>query len=141
MYISASSFALAERSKRAAVVTVREQEVLEFVARRLSNKDVSARLGISESTVKFHLTHIYAKLGVTDRRALEDRVRHEEQAHDLHLSQGLDQARDGEEAGWVSVSPLGGGPGILERGAKLKEGSIGPAGAEVNRVPPPRRIR
>ncbi len=47
----------------------REVEVLELIAAGNTNKDAAARLFISEATVKTHLLHIYAKLGVSDRAA------------------------------------------------------------------------
>jgi DNA-binding NarL/FixJ family response regulator len=47
----------------------RELEVLELVARGAGNREAAARLFISEATVKTHLVHIYAKLGVSDRAA------------------------------------------------------------------------
>ena len=47
----------------------REIEVLEIIARGATNRETAARLFISEATVKTHLLHIYAKLGVTDRAA------------------------------------------------------------------------
>ncbi|MGA4728916.1 response regulator [Micromonospora taraxaci] len=47
----------------------RELEVLTLVARGASNKEAAARLFISEATVKTHLLHVYAKLGVNDRAA------------------------------------------------------------------------
>ena len=47
----------------------REFEVLELVARGATNKEAAAKLFISEATVKTHLLHIYAKLGVSDRAA------------------------------------------------------------------------
>ena len=47
----------------------RELEVLELVANGTTNREVAARLYISEATVKTHLLHIYAKLGVNDRAA------------------------------------------------------------------------
>jgi DNA-binding NarL/FixJ family response regulator len=47
----------------------RELEVLGLVASGNANKEVAARLFISEATVKTHLLHIYAKLGVSDRAA------------------------------------------------------------------------
>jgi DNA-binding NarL/FixJ family response regulator len=47
----------------------RELEVLELVAAGTTNREAAARLFISEATVKTHLLHIYAKLGVGDRAA------------------------------------------------------------------------
>jgi DNA-binding CsgD family transcriptional regulator len=40
-----------------------------FLLRGAINRDVAAQLLISEATVKTHLLHIYAKLGVSDRAA------------------------------------------------------------------------
>ena len=48
-------------------LTPREIEVLERVAEGLSNKAVALRLGISDQTVKFHLTSISGKLGAINR--------------------------------------------------------------------------
>jgi DNA-binding NarL/FixJ family response regulator len=50
-------------------LTPREVEVLRLVARGTSNRDTAAALFVSEATVKTHLLHIYAKLGVNDRAA------------------------------------------------------------------------
>jgi DNA-binding NarL/FixJ family response regulator len=47
----------------------RELEVLALVASGSSNKETAKRLFISEATVKTHLIHVYAKLGVKDRAA------------------------------------------------------------------------
>jgi len=47
----------------------REFEVLEMVAGGATNREAAAKLFISEATVKTHLLHIYAKLGVSDRAA------------------------------------------------------------------------
>jgi DNA-binding NarL/FixJ family response regulator len=47
----------------------RERDVLALVARGTTNRDIATALFISEATVKTHLTHLYAKLGVTDRAA------------------------------------------------------------------------
>jgi len=44
-------------------------EILELVAAGATNREAAARLFISEATVKTHLLHIYAKLGVSDRAA------------------------------------------------------------------------
>jgi len=48
-------------------LTVREAEVLQLTAEGLANKQIAAALGISEHTVKFHLSSLYAKLGVASR--------------------------------------------------------------------------
>ncbi|HKJ27257.1 MAG TPA: response regulator transcription factor, partial [Anaerolineales bacterium] len=48
-------------------LTPRELEVLTLLTEGLSNKQVSYQLGISEHTVKFHVTSIYSKLGVSNR--------------------------------------------------------------------------
>jgi DNA-binding NarL/FixJ family response regulator len=48
-------------------LTDRESEVLLLVADGLGNKQIARRLAITERTVKNHLTHIYQRLGVTDR--------------------------------------------------------------------------
>ena len=45
----------------------REREVLAMVARGLPNKLIARELGISEKTVKAHLTSVYRTIGVTDR--------------------------------------------------------------------------
>ena len=48
-------------------LTEREREVLQLAAEGLANKQIALRLAISEHTVKFHLSSLYAKLGVTSR--------------------------------------------------------------------------
>ena len=47
----------------------REIEVLQLVARGTSNKGIAKELWISETTVKTHMLHVFAKLGVADRTA------------------------------------------------------------------------
>ncbi|MER7764398.1 response regulator transcription factor [Streptomyces sp. NPDC097619] len=53
----------------AEALTKRELEVLQLVADGLSNLQISKRLFLSQATVKSHLVHIYAKLGVDSRTA------------------------------------------------------------------------
>jgi DNA-binding NarL/FixJ family response regulator len=52
-----------------APLSPRELEVLTLVAGGATNREAAARLFISEATVKTHLLHVYAKLGVNDRAA------------------------------------------------------------------------
>jgi DNA-binding NarL/FixJ family response regulator len=52
-----------------AVLTPREAELLSLLTEGLSNRELGQRLFISEATVKTHLAHIYAKLGVETRSA------------------------------------------------------------------------
>ena len=48
-------------------LTPRERQVLELIGQGLSNKRIALELGVSEKTVKTHVGHVLAKLGVTDR--------------------------------------------------------------------------
>jgi DNA-binding NarL/FixJ family response regulator len=51
----------------AEALTEREREILGLVASGLANKQIARRLGISEKTVKAHLTSAYRRIGVFDR--------------------------------------------------------------------------
>ena len=65
-----SSFlpAYAEKTDRPVeALTEREVQVLQRVAQGLANKQIAAALGISEHTVKFHISSIYSKMGATNR--------------------------------------------------------------------------
>jgi NarL family two-component system response regulator LiaR len=48
-------------------LTPREREVLELIGRGMSNKRIARELGVAEKTVKTHVGHVLAKLGVADR--------------------------------------------------------------------------
>jgi DNA-binding NarL/FixJ family response regulator len=48
-------------------LTAREMEVIQLMAQGLANKQIALSLGISEHTVKFHLSSLYAKLNSTSR--------------------------------------------------------------------------
>ena len=52
-----------------APLSPRELEVLRLIARGATNREAAKQLFISEATVKTHLLHVYAKLGVNDRAA------------------------------------------------------------------------
>lgn len=60
---------LADRKTRPPTVelTGRELEVLRLVVDGLANKQIARRLGISEKTVKGHLTNLFQRIGVADR--------------------------------------------------------------------------
>lgn len=51
-------------------LTERECEVIRYIGQGLSNKDIADRLCISSITVRHHLTHIFDKLGVSNRQKL-----------------------------------------------------------------------
>ncbi|HTD62374.1 MAG TPA: response regulator transcription factor [Gemmatimonadaceae bacterium] len=57
---------LAEYTPRVEL-TEREREILEYVARGFSNKDVARAIGRTDETVKIHLKSVFAKLGAADR--------------------------------------------------------------------------
>jgi DNA-binding NarL/FixJ family response regulator len=65
----AAAALLAERAARPASVelTARERDVLSLVVQGLANKQIARRLGISEKTVKGHLTNLFQRIGVADR--------------------------------------------------------------------------
>ena len=56
-----------ETAAKEAGLTERELVILRAVARGLSNEAISKELWVAEQTVKFHLTNIYRKLGVSNR--------------------------------------------------------------------------
>jgi NarL family two-component system response regulator LiaR len=50
-------------------LTPREREVLALIGRGYANKRIALELGLSEKTVKTHVSHVLSKLGVSDRTA------------------------------------------------------------------------
>jgi DNA-binding CsgD family transcriptional regulator len=48
-------------------LTARERDVLQMLSQGLGNKEIAARLKISEHTVKFHIASILGKLGASTR--------------------------------------------------------------------------
>ena len=69
LHPKAAAELLAERSATSPSerLSSREREVLVLVAEGSANKQIARRLGISEKTVKGHLTNIFQALGVSDR--------------------------------------------------------------------------
>ena len=57
----------AEPPAAVADLTPREREVLDLLARGLSNPQICQQLVISEATVKTHVNHVFAKIGARDR--------------------------------------------------------------------------
>ena len=57
-------------------LTPREQEVLGLLVRGKGNKEIAAALGVTERTVKFHVSAIFAKLGVANRTEAVTRAVH-----------------------------------------------------------------
>ena len=57
-------------ASRIASLSPREREVINLIGEGLNNKKIAERLKISETTVRHHLTSIFAKLGVSDRLEL-----------------------------------------------------------------------
>jgi DNA-binding NarL/FixJ family response regulator len=55
------------RTPAGPALTAREEEVLALVAEGMPNKLIARRLDISERTVKGHLTHVFERIGVSDR--------------------------------------------------------------------------
>ena len=51
-------------------LTAREGQILQLLMRSLTNKEISKALGISERTVKFHVSNVLGKLQLNDRRGL-----------------------------------------------------------------------
>ena len=53
-------------------LTARQQRIINAILSGCSNKEIAEELSIGERTVKYHLTHIFEKLGVSDRRELAE---------------------------------------------------------------------
>ncbi|MCW2598862.1 MAG: response regulator receiver [Frankiales bacterium] len=67
--LAASTALVRARARRTpdVVLTARERDVLALLTNGLSNRVIGRRLGISEATVKAHLTRVYQSIGVSDR--------------------------------------------------------------------------
>jgi DNA-binding NarL/FixJ family response regulator len=61
---------VSENTLKVNTLTVREKEIIRLIGVGLKNKDIAKRLGISDITVRHHLTSIFCKLEVTDRQKL-----------------------------------------------------------------------
>jgi two-component system, NarL family, nitrate/nitrite response regulator NarL len=59
-----------ERTDRLSALTTREMQIARAVAEGRGNRDIAIQLGITEQTVKNHLTSIFEKVGVATRLQL-----------------------------------------------------------------------
>ena len=60
-----------------ASLTPTERDVVRLVSDGLANNDIATRLFVSPRTVQSHLTHVYAKLGITSRvQLVQEAARH-----------------------------------------------------------------
>jgi len=62
-----------QASLKAESLTEREDEILGLVRQRLSNREIASLLSIEVSTVKFHLSHVFSKMQITQRSDLWSR--------------------------------------------------------------------
>ena len=96
-----SDICAGELSETPHILSSRELEVMQQLAQGYSNKLIARYLGLSESTVKFHLKNIYAKLGV-NKRALAVAVarRHglDKPHGQCHTCSEIDQPRSKDES-------------------------------------------
>jgi two-component system, NarL family, response regulator LiaR len=72
IYLQLTSQRTTMRRAGSDTLTVRENQVLDLLRRRCSNKEVADLLGISESTVKFHVSNVLMKLNVNNRWELTE---------------------------------------------------------------------
>ena len=57
-------------------LSAREAEILELLINRLSNQEISEKLFLSLNTIKYHIRHIYSKVGASTRQELLERVKY-----------------------------------------------------------------
>ncbi|GAB2577865.1 LuxR C-terminal-related transcriptional regulator [Ramlibacter solisilvae] len=65
----------APRATPSMVLTPKEREVLELLARNLSNKEIGLAMQVGEETIKWHMKNLFAKLGAGTRKQVVSRAR------------------------------------------------------------------
>ena len=73
IYMNLTSSRTGLRSRGLERLTVRENQILDLLKRRYSNKEMAKLLGLSESTIKFHVSNVLTKLNVNDRRDVKEK--------------------------------------------------------------------
>jgi len=63
------------RSTPSMALTPKEREVLELVARNLSNKEIGLAMQVGEETIKWHMKNLFAKLDAGTRKQVVSRAR------------------------------------------------------------------
>jgi len=86
------------------VLSRRERELLDLLRDRLTNKEIAARLNLSQQTVKNHVHHILRKVGAPDRISVVERSEME----------GLAIGTKGANLGFDDISPS---PQLSDRSA------------------------
>ncbi len=69
-YLSQTKMILDQQILPQLSLTGRENQILHLMIRRFSNTEIAEAVGISERTVRFHVSNIFSKLRVHDRRSL-----------------------------------------------------------------------
>jgi len=69
-YVRRTNLLLDTKLRPEPPLTARESQILQLVVRHLSNREIGGTLEISERTVKFHVSNIFNKTRVQDRREL-----------------------------------------------------------------------
>jgi len=69
-YRQQMSLALNQELLASLSVTGRESQIVQLMIRRLANKEIAEALGITERTVRFHVSNIFAKLQIVDRQSV-----------------------------------------------------------------------
>jgi len=72
---AAQAILSARPARQLPALSTREREVVDLVISGLRNREIADRMGITEKTVKTHLTHVYQRLGVSTRREMIDAFR------------------------------------------------------------------
>ena len=92
-HVRKAAEAIPRLSEAKNILTYRQRAILTLLQLHLSNKEIGSRLGISERTVRFHLSNLFAKLDVHDRYSAIDRFRFSDANVHGHASQNSNSER------------------------------------------------